>query len=141
MGATLTQEQKDKIINLRMEGLSYWQIESLTGVTFKTVSKYCKLAGLPEINTRRKSTPEEREEAKTLYMMGYNIPDVAEKLNRRPQVITKWLKKMDVDLTDRKWQRSEVTEIPLLTIKPELKKIKRVTYEGKRYIDVSDDYM
>ena len=128
MRVRITEEKIKMIIEYRKEGLSYWQIESLTGVTYKTISKHCKLAGLPEINVRRKSTPEEHKEAKTLYMMGYNIPDVAKKLNRNPQVVQRWLVDLGVDLTDRKWQRSDVTEIPLLTIKPEPKKIKRVTY-------------
>lgn len=101
-----TEEQRQRMCELREQGLPMRRIAEIVGTTYETVNYHCTRLGAEPPNPRplpegivgpavmqrgdhvvRRFTPEEDEQILSLLATGAEVPFIAEILNRRPHSI------------------------------------------------------
>lgn len=82
---------RDKIIQLRKEGLRYEEIKQRVNCAYSTISYHCKNAGIDSDNLNRQPSSDEIEKWQAYYDSGVSIKDVAEKFNWCFATIRKYL--------------------------------------------------
>ena len=136
MSKKATKEEINKIIELRKKGYSYYRIHKDYGFDNKMCRKICVLYGVDtdENRSHKRYTADEKDDIICSYNDGEDIEDIASRYDRPIASIRGVLYRNGAIAKRELERKKDVTELPYV-IKIDPKPIKRVTYEGKKYIE------